>query len=125
MPTEDPRIAAFARSNRRRNAIVLAILGVLLVAGGAIVLAVLLAQSPETLANEGGRKVGAGYQLIVIAGGVILVGIATIVGAIRVGKGQLADLGAYTNIEDIARGSPSDAPRLPTATARDRGDRPA
>jgi len=96
MPVEDPRIAAFARGNRRRNAIAFAIVGVLLVVGGGILLAVLLAQSSQELANEQGRRVGAGYQLIVLAGGIIIVGLATIVGAIRVGKGQLVNLDGST-----------------------------
>jgi O-antigen ligase len=104
MPAEDPRIAAFARSNRRRNAIAFAVVGVLLVVAGAIVLAILLAQSPEELANERGWRPGGGYQLIVLAGGAILVGLVTIVGAIRVGKGQLADLGPASDLSDIAKG---------------------
>ena len=104
MPVEDPRIGEFARSNRRRTAIAFAIVGALLVAGGAILLAVLLAQSSEDLENVHGQRRGAGYQLIVIAGGLILVGLATLVGALRVARGQLADLNASTDLADIARG---------------------
>ncbi len=87
---EDPRIAAFARANRRRNAVVLASVGVLLVIGGAILLAVLLAQPVEVLGNDRGtsRYRGGGYQLIVVAGGIIVVGLATIAGAYRLARSK-------------------------------------
>lgn len=123
--SEDPRIAAFARSNRHRNAIVFAILGALIVIGSGITLAVLLAQPVEVLENAKGRRPGAGFQLIVVAGGGVIVGFIIMLSAIRIWRGEIRDLTTTTSLGSVAFGDQPaiidpPAPSLPSAIATER-----
>lgn len=78
MADEDPRIAAFARTNRRRNATITLILGALVLLGSAIALVVLLRSGALHDTDHDNDA----YQLLVLFAGGILVGLVLLVGAI-------------------------------------------
>ena len=80
MADEDPRIAAFARTNRRRNATITLLLGIILVTGGAIGLFVMFAT--DAIADSADRTHNDAYQLAVWFAGGVVVGLVLIVRAI-------------------------------------------
>jgi hypothetical protein len=72
-PSEDPRVGELLRSGRGKKAIAYAVIGALAVLAGVIMLGLLLQQNFD----------GGGYQLIVVAGGAVVIGIGCLIVAAR------------------------------------------
>jgi hypothetical protein len=81
-PNEDPRIEQLLRSARRKKAMAFAVIGAFVVFAGVIMLGLLLQQNVEATNVEGTRR-GGGYQLMVVAGGGVVVGIGCLIAAVR------------------------------------------
>jgi putative flippase GtrA len=73
-PKEDPRIEEALRTSRRKRAMAFAVIGAFVVFAGVIMLGLLLQQ------NVGS---GSGYQLMIVAGGGVVVGIVCLLAAVR------------------------------------------
>jgi len=81
-PNEDPRIEELLRAARRKKAMVFAVVGAFVVFAGVIMLGLLLQQNVDATNAEGTRR-GGGYQLMVVAGGGVIVGIGCLITAVR------------------------------------------
>ena len=80
-PNEDPRIEELLRAARRKKAMAFAVVGAFVVFAGLIMLGLLL-QNVDATNAEGTRR-GGGYQLMVVAGGGVIVGIGCLIAAVR------------------------------------------
>jgi len=81
-PHEDPRIHALLRTSRRKRAMAFAVIGAFVVFAGVIMLGLLLQQNVDAN-NVAGSRSGGGYQLMVVAGGGVIVGIGCLIAAVR------------------------------------------
>jgi hypothetical protein len=81
-PPEDPRIEELLRAARRKKAMAFAVIGAFVVFAGVIMLGLLLQQNVDAN-NTAGTRSGGGYQLMVVAGGGVVIGIACLIVAVR------------------------------------------
>jgi len=117
----DRQLVEFVRANRRRNAIVFLVLGVLLVAAGAVLIGICIALPPSAVIFRHGHHMDDYRWLIVPGCAMALVGLCSMVVAYRFHRGQLTDVDARGDLARFLTGTqpPEDLPEiapLPEAT---------
>lgn len=99
----DRQLVEFVRANRRRNAIVFLVLGVLLVAAGAVVIAIMIALPPAPVVHHGRYE---DYRWLIVPGSaLVVVGLGSLVAAYRFYRGQLTSLDATSDLSAVLIGT--------------------